>query len=131
MNSAHPIGDRKEGAPGKGTSIVTHASPRRLTRLDPDDQRGHRVLAALSVRPRSRAELDSIAGAANSPNLVLRLRREYGLNLPCHHVRLIDRDGRPCRPGVYSVSTADVPKIRRLLRPEPRQQPRGDQLSLV
>jgi len=69
-----------------------------------------RAIAALLARPRRREDLDSIAGCSNSPELVAELRRR-GLDVPCERIRFIDRDGYPCRPGVYSFTTADRRKF--------------------
>lgn len=55
-----------------------------------DNPRHLRAIAALMRRPISRQELDSVAGASNS---------------------FIDRDGYPCRPGVYSFTTSDRRKF--------------------
>jgi hypothetical protein len=44
--------------------------------------------------------------------LVAELRAK-GLELPCHRIDFIDRDGRQCRPGVYSLTKADERKVRR------------------
>jgi hypothetical protein len=71
-----------------------------------DNPRHLRVIAALLRRPTSREELDSVAGASNGPELVAELRRR-GLDAPCERICFIDRDGRPCRPGVYSFTTRD------------------------
>jgi hypothetical protein len=81
------------------------ASPRFM---GTDNPRHLRVIFALLRRPRSRKELDSIAGCANGPELVAELRRR-GLtgdkHLPCERIRFIDRDGKVCRPGVYSFTS--------------------------
>jgi hypothetical protein len=73
-----------------------------------ENQRHLRVIFALLKRPRSREELDSIAGCANGPELVAELRRR-GLtgdkHLPCERIRFVDRDGKVCRPGVYSFTS--------------------------
>jgi hypothetical protein len=71
-----------------------------------DNPRHLRVIAALLNRPIPRKQLDSIAGCSNGPELVAELRRR-GLgkdHLPCERIEFIDRDGYPCRPGVYSLS---------------------------
>ena len=75
-----------------------------------DNPRHLRAIAALLRRPISRQELDSMAGASNSPELVAELRRR-GLEVPCERIRFIDRDGYPCRPGVYSLTAADRRKF--------------------
>lgn len=51
-------------------------------------------------------QLDRLAGAANGPDLVAQLRRR-GMAVPCEKIRVTDRDGRKCWPGVYSLAPAD------------------------
>ena len=71
-----------------------------------DNPRHLRAIAALLRRPMPREQLDSLAGASNSPELIAELRRR-GLEVPCERIRFIDRDGFTCRPGVYSLTAAD------------------------
>ena len=71
-----------------------------------DNPRHLRALTVLLNRPIPREQLDSVAGASNSPELVAELRRR-GLEVPCERIRFIDRDGFTCRPGVYSLTIAD------------------------
>ena len=73
--------------------------------LGTDNPRHLRAIAALLRRPLPRESLDSVAGASNGPELVAELRRR-GLEVPCERIRFIDRDGYPCRPGVYSFTIA-------------------------
>ena len=71
-----------------------------------DNPRHLRVIDALLTRPRRREDIDGIAGCANGPELIAELRRR-GLgdeHLPCERIRFTDRDGYPCRPGVYSLT---------------------------
>ncbi|HMN20196.1 MAG TPA: hypothetical protein PKA16_02265 [Ottowia sp.] len=75
-----------------------------------DNPRHLRAIAALLRRPISRQELDSRSGAANGPDLVAELRAR-GLEVPCQRIRFIDRDGRVCRPGVYSFTAVDRRKV--------------------
>lgn len=75
-----------------------------------DNPRHLRAIAALLQRPISRQELDSRSGAANGPDLVADLRA-LGLDVPCQRIRFIDRDGRVCRPGVYSFTVIDRRKV--------------------
>jgi hypothetical protein len=79
-----------------------------------------RVLQALWLGARSRKEIDSIAGAANGPQLIANLRN-LGLALPCRLVPGIDRDGHPMRFGVYELDDADRKKVRHWQRKRERK----------
>lgn len=72
-----------------------------------DNPRHLRVITVLMRRPLHRQELDSVAGCSNGPDLVMALR-DLGLDkdkhLTCTRVKFIDRDGKPCRPGVYALT---------------------------
>jgi hypothetical protein len=70
-----------------------------------------RVIQALLSRPLPRQQLDSVAGASNGPELVSDLRGR-GLDVPCTRISFIDRDGRVCSPGIYSLTTSDRRKVR-------------------
>lgn len=69
-----------------------------------------RAIDALMAGPLTREELDRVAGVSNGPQLVSDLR-DLGLKLPCDRVRRINRDGRPCRPGVYRLNSVDRQKV--------------------
>jgi hypothetical protein len=85
------------------TEITTSACQNSSVKFTGTDNPRHlRVLAVLMRRPVPRHELDNIAGCSNGPELVAELRRR-GLPIDCERVEAIDRDGRPCRPGVYSL----------------------------
>lgn len=71
-----------------------------------DNPRHLRVIHVLLTRPVAREQLDAVAGASNGPELVAELRRR-GLEAPCERINFIDRDGKPCRPGVYSLTLKD------------------------
>ena len=75
-----------------------------------DNPRHLRAIAALLRRPMPRESLDRESGASNGPELVAELRRR-GLDVPCERIQFIDRDGCACRPGVYSLTTADRRKV--------------------
>ncbi len=75
-----------------------------------DNPRHLRAIAALLRRPMPRESLDHEAGCSNAPELMAELRRR-GLEAPCQRLRFIDRDGIICRPGVYSLTTADRRKV--------------------
>jgi hypothetical protein len=74
------------------------------------NQRHLRALEALLRGPVARESLDRVAGASNGPELVAELRRR-GLDVPCHRVPCLDRDGFVVRPGVYALTSADVRKV--------------------
>lgn len=80
-----------------------------------DNPRHQRALALLLQRPARREEVDRAAGCSNAPDLIAELRRR-GLELPCERVEAIDRDGRPCRPGVYRATASDRRKVHAWLR---------------
>lgn len=72
-----------------------------------DNPRHLRAIQALLTRPIPREQLDQIAGCSNGPELIAELRRrglhkEY--HLRCDRINFIDRDGKVCRPGVYSFT---------------------------
>lgn len=75
-----------------------------------DNPRHLRAIQVLLARPVPREQLDTVAGASNSPELVAELRRR-GLDAPCERISFIDRDGKLCRPGVYSLTIRDRRKI--------------------
>jgi hypothetical protein len=65
-----------------------------------------RVLLELLRRPMPREQVDKVAGASNGPALIQRLR-ERGLSLPCDRADVLDRDGLPCKRGVYRLTAPD------------------------
>lgn len=73
-----------------------------------DNPRYLRIIAALLARPQLREEIDTVAGASNGPDAILNIRDLFtdGLgkdkHLTCTRIKFIDRDGKVCRPGVYS-----------------------------
>lgn len=91
---------------------TVNAHAYRLIFLGTDNPRHLRVLTVMLKRPISRENLDSIAGCSNGPELVAELRRRgLGGELLCERIQFVDRDGRPCRPGVYYLT----PKGRRMV----------------
>ena len=93
---------KKRPTPHKAES----SAPNKRKFTGTDNPRHLRAIAALLHRPIPREQLDSIAGASNSPELVAELRRR-GLEVPCERISFIDRDGHSCRPGVYSLTITD------------------------
>ena len=80
-----------------------------------DKPRHLRVLHAALRRSLPREQVDREAGCSNGPELIAELRRR-GLDFPCVRIDAIDRDGKPCRPGVYNLTTRDRHKVYRLFR---------------
>jgi hypothetical protein len=76
-----------------------------------DTPRQWRVVAALLNGPKTREEIDRIAGASNGPEIVRQLRVN-GLEIFCELVGHIDRDGRPGKHGVYHLTANDRAKVR-------------------
>ena len=93
----------------------TEASALEQREFYTDNPRHQRALALLLQRPVKREELDRAAGCSNGPELVAELRRR-GLELPCERVAAIDRDGRHCKPGIYSLTSKDRRRINAWLR---------------
>jgi len=79
-----------------------------------DNPRHLRVIAAALRRSLPREQVDREAGCSNGPELVAELRRR-GLEFPCVRIEALDRDGRPCKPGVYNLTGKDRNKINRWL----------------
>jgi hypothetical protein len=77
--------------------------------------REQRAAVLLMRRPATRTEIDDRAGCANGPDLIARIRRRTGADIPCERIEALDRDGRPCRPGVYSLTAGDRRKLSRWL----------------
>jgi hypothetical protein len=84
------------------------SKPKRAYFFGTDNPRHIRVLKALvKFKEVSRITLNGIAGAANLPQLMSDLR-DKGLgndHLVCKRKEQIDRDGRACLPGYYSLSS--------------------------
>lgn len=91
MKKAHPV-TKMSRSHGNNTTFRGTYNPREL-----------RALNALVQRPHWREELDRIAGCSNSPALIFRLR-ELGLDIRCDTQTVIDRDGRKCQSGIYSLT---------------------------
>lgn len=76
-----------------------------------DNPREHRTLEVLIKHSAiSRHDLDQLIGAENSPDVIMRMRRKYGLDIDMEKRPFIDRDGCKVRIGFYSLSAADRAK---------------------
>lgn len=74
------------------------------------------LIALLSNAEVGREKLDTIVGASNVPDVVMRLEDRFGLEIPCKRKESIDRDGLPCWPGFYRISEEYRAKAAALLR---------------
>ena len=101
--------------PPNQTAFESAPIKRDSTKFRTDNPRHLRALQALLTRPHTRKQIDSVAGCSNAPELIAELRRR-GLLVPCEMVPDIDRDSRPIRRGVYSLTCADRRMIYRWLR---------------
>ena len=94
-------------APAQGGPTTTDSASNNSTHIRLRlSARQRRALVALLERPRSREEIDKIAGVSNGPDLIAQLRR-HGLEIPCELVEHIDRDDKRGRHGVYHLSGTD------------------------
>lgn len=89
-----------------------HKSQSDNTRLQP---RTRRLIEALLSEPRSIRELVDLIPANNPGDYVMRLRRQYGVTVPCEQVKFTTRDEKRSWYGVYRVTPADQAKLRKLL----------------
>ncbi|BDI07130.1 hypothetical protein [Sphaerotilus microaerophilus] len=106
-------GDPTHMQTGADCACAAADIPAPTRRLTP---RRARLLAALLDGPKTREQLDRAAGTSNSPDVVMILRRDFGLVIDCEHIKATDRDGEPCRPGVYSLRESDRAKVNALLK---------------
>jgi hypothetical protein len=79
-----------------------------------------RVLHAITRRKLTRKQVDRIAAVSNGPDVIMKLRAR-GLELPCHKVPCVDRDGGVTWYGVYMATTADIRKICEFFAPHSAQ----------
>lgn len=76
-----------------------------------ENPREHRLLEVLLKHGEvSRHDLDHLIGAENSPDVVMRMRRKLGLEIPMVKRKFTDRDGNNVRVGWYSLSATDRQK---------------------
>ena len=86
-----------EGANQQKTGQIVLRSPRLRRVL--------RALLACDTGWITREQLDGIAGASNSPDLVYQLRQKLGQDaIEMRQVEATDRDGFTCKPGRYRLS---------------------------
>lgn len=76
-----------------------------------DNPRERRLLTVLLQRGEtSRHDLDGLIGAENSPDVVMRMRRKFGLDIDMEKRKFADRDGQTVRIGFYSLTASDRQK---------------------
>jgi hypothetical protein len=78
--------------------------------------RHRRLLLALLAGPQTREEVDAIVGASNGPDEVMRVRRRFGLVIPCERQQGFDRDRHRVEFGVYSLTPGDHIAARKLVK---------------
>ena len=76
-----------------------------------DNPRERRIIRALAAGPRTREQLDQIAGASNVPDAIAALRRR-GLEIPASRQPVVDRDGETVYRGLYAFSERDLRRTR-------------------
>lgn len=106
----NPIADLFSGFASSAAIVATHQQKFAGT----NNPRDLRALHELMNRPMPRGHLDKAVGCANSPDVIFRLRQK-GLEIPCLKIDAIDRDGKPCRPGVFYLTDSDRKMINRWL----------------
>lgn len=86
-------------------------------KVRPQHKRYARALTALLTHQEiPREAMDRTIGASNSPDVLMRLGRRFGLGITCRQVESLDRDGLPCRPGRYSIDPASREQAKTVLR---------------
>ena len=83
-----------------------------------DNPREQRIIRALAAGPRTREELDRIAGASNVPDAIAALRRR-GLEIPACREPVTDRDGLTVYRGKYWLSESDRRRTRAIWEGRP------------
>lgn len=72
-----------------------------------------RIICALACCPRTREELDRVAGASNSPDAIASLRRK-GLDIPACREPVVDSDNELVYRGRYRFTDMDRARTRHL-----------------
>lgn len=78
-----------------------------------ENPREIRIICALASGPRTREELDAIAGASNVPDAIAALRRK-GLAIPARREPVMDRDQAVVYRGRYRFTDLDLIRTRHL-----------------
>lgn len=114
MTITKPTSDKTQGVQGFGFQEIHkngQGNSNKSSRfVGTDNPRALRVISGLLRRPMPREAVDSTAGASNGPDLISEIRDLFPLAtdrnafIKCERINFVDRDGRPCRPGVYSFT---------------------------
>lgn len=75
-----------------------------VTRRPKLSDRQRHAINALLAGPLMREQFDRVVGCSNGPHIISSLRKK-GIGIECILIDWIDRDGRPCRPGQYSLTS--------------------------
>lgn len=107
-------------SPEGKTSAAEHSNSKSpASFLGTVNPRHLRILAALVVRPRTREEIDRIAGASNGPDAISALRA-LGLPKPdflnCQRTPCFDRDGQEVQRGIYWLTPAGRRRVQAWMR---------------
>ena len=84
-----------------------------LPNFHTDNPREIRIICALACGPRTREQLDNIAGASNVPDAIAALRRK-GLDIPACREPVVDRDKEVVYRGRYRFTDLDLIRTRHL-----------------
>lgn len=101
--------NEKADAINTGFTELTHSTTNTSHFSGTTNPRHLRVILALMYAAGGdvrRERIDEVAGASNGPEVIAELRRR-GLQIPCDRLDAIDRDGKPCKPGVYWLISDD------------------------
>lgn len=74
-----------------------------------------RLALALLEQPRTVRELADVIPTNNPAEYVRRLRQDFGLTIPCEHIRFTTIDQVASWYGEYSLTSADCQKLREAL----------------
>ncbi len=96
---------------GLGQMFLPGFAPPPDAPFQTDNPREIRIIRALAAGPRTREELDRVAGASNGPDAIAAMRRR-GLDIPSCREPSFDRDGQTVRRGRYRFSDADKQRTR-------------------
>ena len=98
------------------------------------DPRERRALEALILKDAIPVkDIGSLIGALNPRQIIFQLRENHGLRnvIKTRLFKVLDRDGKLCRPGEYFVSPEDKRTLEELLKKEATPSSEGDEMAKV